>query len=277
MDPLFLRNVADRLAAGEDVVIVTVLERQGSAPATPGQKLLVTASGYVEGSVGGGQLELEAIQQARKVIGQPVAPFTWSARLGPDLGMCCGGAAQMLIESHPAAKRAWVVGGGHVAHALAPHLLALGYQVTVTDARPAWATAERFPGCKVLDTEADELPFVPKPRDICLIMTHDHRLDEQAIAVALPQPFGYVGGVGSRAKAARIRTRLAQRGMSEALLDKLVMPVGLDIGARLPAEIAVAIAAQLVSLFASPAARQRETAPECRTAVPEVASPEVVR
>jgi xanthine dehydrogenase accessory factor len=266
MDPQFLRTIADRLDAGEDVVIVTVLERQGSAPATPGQKLVVTASGQVDGTVGGGQLELEAIQQARKVLGQPVAPFTWRARLGPDLGMCCGGSAQMLIESHPAARRAWLVGGGHVAHAMAPQLLALGYQVTVTDARAEWAMPDRFPGCEVLELEADELPFVPKQRDICLIMTHDHRLDEMAIAVALPQPFGFIGGVGSRAKAARVKARLTQRGMNDDLVSRLVMPVGMDIGARLPAEIAVAIAAQLVTLFASPSARR--PSPACSEGVP---------
>jgi xanthine dehydrogenase accessory factor len=277
MDPQLLRNVADRLETGEDVVIVTVLERQGSAPATPGQKLIVSASGHIEGTVGGGQLELEAIQQARKVLGHALAPFTWHARLGPDLGLCCGGAAQMLIESHPAARRAWVVGGGHVAHALTPHLLALGYRVTVTDARAEWASADRFPGCEVLDTEADELPFVPQSRDICLIMTHDHRLDELAIAAALPQPFGFVGGVGSRAKAARIKARLAQRGMSDEFLSRLEMPVGLDIGARLPAEIAVAIAAQLVARFASPSARRRETSPACTETVPVAEPSEVGR
>lgn len=274
MEPQFLRLLADRLDAGDDVVVVTVLDRQGSAPATPGQKLVVTAGGRAAGTVGGGQLELEAIQQALKVVGQPIAPFTWNARLGPDLGMCCGGAAQMLIESHPAPRRAWVVGGGHVARALAPQLLALGYQVTVTDSRTEWAAPDRFPGCDVADTDADEVPFQPKARDICLIMTHDHRLDEQAIATALPLPFAFVGGVGSRAKAARIRARLAQRGVAEDLLAKLVMPVGLDIGARLPAEIAVAITAQLVSLFASPSGRQPSAA--C-TAAPKAAAPEAAR
>jgi xanthine dehydrogenase accessory factor len=260
MEAQFLRLVADRLESGDDLVIVTVLERQGSAPATPGQKLVVTASGAISGTVGGGQLELEAIQQAQKVLGQPTPPFTWSARLGPDLGMCCGGAAQMLIESHPAARRAWLVGGGHVAHALAPQLLALGYKVTVTDARTEWAVADRFPGCEVLDTEADEMPFVPQGRDICLVMTHDHRLDEQAIATALPQPFAFLGGVGSRAKAARIKARLAQRGVPEEQLARLHMPVGLDIGARLPAEIAVAIAAQLVERSAASQTRQKPSA-----------------
>ena len=250
MDPQFLRSVADRLEAGEDVVVITVLDRQGSAPATPGQKLILTSSGHMEGSVGGGQLELEAIGQAKGALGTIRPPFTWSARLGPDLGMCCGGSAQMLIESFPAAGRAWVVGAGHVAQALAPQLRALGYQVYVTDARPEWVTPERFPDCELSETEADELPFVPRGRDICLIMTHDHRLDEMAIATALPSAFGFVGGVGSRAKAARIKARLEQKGMAADLLARLSMPVGLDIGARLPAEIAVAIAAQLIAIKA---------------------------
>ncbi|MBC7543574.1 MAG: XdhC family protein [Candidatus Sericytochromatia bacterium] len=251
MDPQLLRSVADRLEAGEDVVVVTVLDRQGSAPATPGQKLIVTSSGHMAGTVGGGQLELEAIGQAKAVLGMVRAPFTWSARLGPDLGMCCGGSAQMLIESFPAVGRAWVVGAGHVAHALAPQLRALSYQVHVTDARTEWVTTERFPGCELADTEADEMPFVPRSRDVCLVMTHDHRLDEMAIAVALPKAFGFVGGVGSRAKAARIKARLELRGLAPDQIGRLVMPIGLDIGARLPAEIAVAIAAQLISLKAA--------------------------
>lgn len=252
MDPQLLRIMAERLEAGEDVVVITVVDRQGSAPATPGQKLLLTSSGATFGTVGGGNLEHQALDRARSLLGTHAKPLVWTAKLGPDLGMCCGGSADLLIESHTAAKRAWLVGGGHVAHALAPLLRSLGYRVTVTDARADWAHPERFPGCEVLELDADEVPFSPNERDVALVMTHDHRLDELALAAALPLPFAFVGGVGSRAKAARIRARLAQRGMSQPHLERLRMPVGLDIGARLPAEIAVAIAGELVA-FERPA------------------------
>lgn len=233
-------------------MLITVVDRQGSAPATPGQKLFVTSSDHQDGTVGGGQLELEALAKARELLGQEAAPVSWSVRLGPDLGMCCGGSAQMLFESFPAMRQAWLVGGGHVAQSLAPHLRVLGFAVHVTDARPEWVTSERFPGCRVEVSEADEVPFVPRHRDVALIMTHDHRLDETAIATALPLPFGFVGGVGSRAKAARIKARQAARGCDPLLLARLHMPVGLAIGARLPAEIAVSIAAALVTWMRQP-------------------------
>lgn len=247
MDPLFLRALADHMEAGDDVVVLTVVDRQGSAPATPGQKMLVTRSGRQIGTVGGGNLELQALEEARRLMGTTVAPQIWHARLGPDLGMCCGGSAQIVMESWPALSRVWLVGAGHVSHALAPHLVALGYQVHVSDIRDDWLSEERFPGCRLHALEPDELPFVPRETDLALVMTHDHQWDEVAIEVALNHPFGLVGGVGSRAKAARIKKRLKQKGVDEDLLDRVEMPLGLSIGARLPAEIAVAIAARVVA------------------------------
>ena len=132
--------------------------------------------------------------------------------------------------------------------AVAPLLVNVGFSVTVVDARDEWARESRFPGARCHHGEVDDEALqAVDPRGACLVMTHDHQLDQRAIAWALKRDFAFVGGVGSRAKAERTRQRLATRGVSEANCARVRMPLGLDIGARLPHEIAVSIAAEMVA------------------------------
>ena len=174
-------------------------------------------------------------------------------RLGPDLGMCCGGQVDVMIEPLVPATPCLVVGAGHVATALAPLLAGLGFEVAVLDSRDAWARAERLPGVRVITGEVTDpdvsgaLAAGAGPRGACLVMTHDHAADQVAIEWALRQGFALVGGVGSRAKAARVRSRLEAAGFDEADRARVRMPLGAEIGARTPEEIAVSIAAHLIA------------------------------
>ena len=154
----------------------------------------------------------------------------------------------MMLEPIAANVPCLVIGGGHVATAVSPLLSRIGFAVTVVDSRDEWADDEkRIPGARCVVGEFDEVGRDIDPRGVCLVMTHDHALDQRAIEWALKRGFAYVGGVGSRAKAERTRQRLEAKGFSDEDRARIRMPIGVDIGARLPDEIAVAIAAEMVA------------------------------
>jgi xanthine dehydrogenase accessory factor len=232
--------------------LATVVERHGSAPSTPGQKLFAGADGTCVGTVGGGAVEREVLGCLQAMLSADEAPReTRTFQLGAELGMCCGGRVEVFLEPMDAVVPCLVVGGGHVATALAPLLVRLGFSVTVVDAREDWGREGRLEGVRCLVGEFDDpecgLDDARAPATAVLVMTHDHALDQQIIEGALARRAGFVGGVGSRAKAKRTRDRLEAKGFAATDIARVRMPLGVDIGARLPDEIAVSIAAEMVA------------------------------
>ena len=228
--------------------MATVIERHGSAPGTPGQKLLLTADGICIGTVGGGAVEKAALEALSEMIAADApSHFVREIKLGPELGMCCGGRQSMLFEPLTAPTPCLIFGAGHVATAVAPLLVRIGFAVTVVDEREGFAERISDGGIRGVTGEIDEVGRAIDPAGVCLVMTHDHGLDQRGVEWALKQGFAFVGGVGSRAKAERTRQRLLVKGFSESDCERVRMPIGLAIGARLPSEIAVAIAAELIA------------------------------
>jgi xanthine dehydrogenase accessory factor len=229
--------------------MATVLERHGSAPGTPGQKLYLGGDGTCIGTVGGGAVEREVLGALQKLArgSQGGAHEVRTFKLGPELGMCCGGRLVVLLEPLTALVPSLIVGGGHVATAVAPLLARVGFAVTVVDDRDAWSEEGRIPGVRIVRGELGDEGTELDPRGICLVMTHDHGLDQRSIEWALGRGFAFVGGIGSRAKAERTRQRLAAKGFSEADRARVRMPLGIDIGARTPDEIAISVVAELVA------------------------------
>ncbi|MGK4003005.1 XdhC family protein [Sorangium sp. So ce1036] len=274
-----LRAALDALEAGRRVVLASVVGRHGSAPSTPGQKLCLVDDLTAVGTIGGGAVERAVLGMMGRALDElATTPKLETFRLGPSLGMCCGGSVEVLIEPMLPAVHALVIGAGHVGAFAAPLLASLGFRVTVCDARAAAADparvlpaaapapalsapggAPRVPGAArigepvrvVLADHDDPEVTAGLPSELgeaaALVMTHDHGLDQAAIEWALARGFGYVGGVGSRAKAARTRARLEAKGVPAGDVARVRMPIGLDIGARTPAEIGVALAAELVA------------------------------
>lgn len=245
-----LQAAAACVERGVPAALATVLERHGSAPGTPGQKLLLAADGACLGTVGGGAVEREVLLALRRMVseGAGATHEVRTFKLGAELGMCCGGRLEVLLEPLAARVPCLVVGAGHVGSAVAPMLAKVGFAVTVSDAREGFAVEGRLgEDVRGVTGDHDEVGRDVDPRGVCLVMTHDHGLDQRVIEWALRRGFAFVGGVGSRAKAERTRQRLEAKGFSEADRARVRMPIGLDIGARLPEEIAVAIAAELVA------------------------------
>ena len=168
---------------------------------------------------------------------------------------------EVLIETLEPPASVVLVGAGHIGRALLPLLESLGFRVALCDAR------EQLAGFGDELVGHERTPFFEDYEDpgvveligavecsAALVMTHDHQLDQDVIEWALTRGFGFVGGVGSRAKAARTRTRLVAKSFPESDTERVRMPLGVDIAARSPAEIAVSIAAELVATLRAPAA-----------------------
>ena len=165
-----------------------------------------------------------------------------------DLGMCCGGEMEVYIEPLQIREPFVIFGAGHIAHAVAPLLQALDYAVTVVDDRDDYATDARFEGCVVncVDPRQYAEQLDGGPDQHWLVVTHDHPLDQDLGEILLRKPHAWLGMIGSRAKIAKFRMRYRAAGLDDETISKLRAPVGLDIGAETPAEIAVSITAELV-------------------------------
>ncbi len=248
-----LKAALEALTAGEPFALATVIEAEGSSPGKPGHKMLLRPDGRQVGTIGGGQLELcvQREMQAMLTRGRGgVLAYSFEPGAPNNPGMTCGGGVTIAVEVVPAAARVLLCGGGHVAQALARQLRELGYAHVIVDARPEVATREQFPGAAEIRHEAP--PACIGARGLSgfshvIIFTHDHALDrETLLAVARTGFAGYVGLIGSACKWAATRQALREGGVTEDWIARVHCPIGLPIGARTPAEIAVSIAAELV-------------------------------
>lgn len=248
----------DVLDSGGRGALATVVRASGSTPQQVGARLLLRPDGATVGTVGGGAIEHAVIEELRECV-RDGKPRVVVKELMRDLGMCCGGRMEVLVEPVEGTPRLIVFGAGHVAKPTAAIARSLGFRVVIVDDRDELNTEARFPGCERILAEPKEAvdALRPSERDWLLVMTHDHRLDEEALDTYARLPHAYLGVIGSRRKIYRILQRItAKRGTPP--LERVYAPVGLDIGAVSPEEIAVSITAELVALkHGAPAAHMR--------------------
>lgn len=237
-------------------VLVTLIEVKGSAPRAAGAKMVVAAEGQAE-SIGGGTLEHEAVETARRLLAEgAAAPVTVRQTLGVAQDQCCGGTATLLFEPLRApALRVALFGAGHVGRALVRVLDGTNARVAWFDERAEAADAPTPAGATlniVLDPAAEVAKLAPDTH--VLVMTHSHKRDFEIIHAALTRDgLASVGLIGAKTKWAHFRSQLAKSGVATERIATVRCPVGLaGIGGKLPAEIAISIAAELLSLWAEP-------------------------
>jgi len=238
------------LDRGERGALATVVRTSGSTPQVTGAKLVLMPDGSTIGTIGGGRIEQVVIEAMAETIGDG-RTRTVDKHLGHDLGMCCGGQMEIFVE--PIEKRPTLLlfGAGHVALPTARLAHELGFDVTVIDAREELNNEDRFPNARRVLMEpveaihARQLPFGPDA--FVVITTHDHRLDEDALETCLPLPRRYLGMIGSKRKVVRIFERIMARNAEAAMAD-VRAPIGLDLGAHTPVEIALSIVSELVAI-----------------------------
>jgi xanthine dehydrogenase accessory factor len=255
----FLRRVLDAVERGEGFALVTVLTVDGSSPGKPGQKMMLFPDGRQEGTVGGGGLELRAKEAALGMIASGtggVLRLELDRAAETPVDALCGGTATLVIEVYAPAARILLCGAGHVSWAVSRILAELGLAHLVVDARPETASVERFPHALKVHQESPPRFLERAGTRGCshvLILTHHHALDQETLLALSRLGFGgWVGMIGSRRKWGEVRRALLEQGVAEEWLDRVRCPVGLEIGARNPAQIAVSIAAQIIREMAAP-------------------------
>jgi xanthine dehydrogenase accessory factor len=237
-------QLRDLLRAEEPVALATVV----NGP-QPGAKLLVRPEGEPVGELGDPGLDRVVGRDARA---QLQAGLTSTRHYGPH-GEAREHAVEVFIESFAPPPRMIIFGAVDFTAALARAAKLLGYRVTVCDARAVFATPQRFP---MADEVVNDWPhrYLVKvgeelgPRDAVCVLTHDHKFDVPAITAALETEVGYIGAMGSRRTHTDRVRRLREEGVDDATLDRIMAPIGLDLGARTPEETALSICAEIIAL-----------------------------
>ena len=239
---------------GRRGAIATIVSSQGSIPSFKTAKMLVRDDGSIAGTIGGGCVEAEVWQAAREVM-ESEKPRTLSFNLNQnpkyDTGLVCGGALDIFLEPILPAANLYIFGAGHVALSLYKTAANCGFEVTVVDDRDAYASRERFPDAREVIAEDFDLSMArvsPNNSSYIVIVTRGHRDDMRVLRWAVQSPARYIGMIGSKRKTIAIFRELLQEGLAESLFERVHAPVGLDIGAVTPEEIAVAITAELIAI-----------------------------
>lgn len=234
-------------------VLATLVEVTGSAPQIPGAKLLLLEDGRALGTIGGGAVEKEVLGKAHALLSRSSwsGAELWTVNLTTELGMCCGGQMKIFFERVLGVDRLVVFGAGHIGRALCKAAAGVGFSVTVVDERAEWALPKRFPEAHKILCEDPEVVLPEILLDeatYCIVVTHDHPLDQRLVKALLGKPVRFLGLVASRAKRNKFLMRLRAQGVPEEKLARLRSPVGIDIGGATPDEIAVSIVAELIAV-----------------------------
>ena len=234
--------------------IVTVIATKGSTPRETGAKMVVCLDGTIFGTIGGAAVEGMVIEEAKECIGSGKIRRIWhdlDDEAKQDTGMICGGKMEFFIEPLALASRLYIFGGGHVALPLYHFASQVGFSCTIIEDRPEFAGNDRFPLAKEIIMARPE-EIIQKiqftPADFVAIVTRSHELDYQALKAVLPFNLRYIGLIASKIKKRQIFEQLQKESFAKAQINRIHSPIGLDIGARTPEEIAIAIMAEIIQV-----------------------------
>ncbi len=238
---------------GEGVVLCTVVRTSGSVPRRPGAKMLVRADGSIEGTIGGGEMESRTIRAALDALGTgetSVIRYTLHDPGSGDPGVC-GGEVEILVDPITMPHTLLVIGAGHIGRALVHLGRWLGFRVVLSDDRPEHCTAESVPGaheyvCAPIRELPQHVSFTPSTWIV--MPTRGFPVDVDGLPTLLEVPHAYLGVIGSRRRWAAARRELEARGVPREKLDRVRSPMGLELGAESPEEIALSILAEIVML-----------------------------
>ncbi|HDL18628.1 MAG TPA: xanthine dehydrogenase [Bacteroidetes bacterium] len=243
-------HLLELIRSGQRGVLVTVTEVKGSVPRHTGSKMVVHSDGSIAGTIGGGKLEKEAVEDAVKIMAAPHYAKR-NFHLTGDEGMLCGGSVELLFEPVGGADRLIIFGAGHIAQALCPLAKEAGYNVIVVDDRPEYANSNRFPQASQIIVGEYNQSFAGlsfNERTFIVIVTYGHKRDEEVLQHCIRQPFVYLGMIGSKRKTATLFANLQEKGIEREWIAKVHSPIGLKIGAETPHEIAVSILAEMIAV-----------------------------
>ncbi|PYT77696.1 MAG: xanthine dehydrogenase [Acidobacteria bacterium] len=237
---------------GQRGALATIVHTNGSIPSYESSRMLVREDGSMAGTIGGGCVEAEVWAAAKEVM-QKEAPrkmvFHLNNEASYDNGLICGGTLEVFVEPILPQPVAYLFGGGHVSMAVARAAHAAGFGIAVVDDREAFANKERFPMAQEVFTSYEEAfeKIKPSPASYLVIVTRGHKEDMRVLAWAVRTDARYVGMIGSKRKVLSVYEALENEGYKPEEFERVYAPMGLEIGALSPEEIAVSITAELVA------------------------------
>ncbi len=239
--------------AGQRGALATIVHTNGSIPSYESSRMLVREDGSVSGTIGGGCVEAEVWAAAKEVMQQEQPrkmTFNLNHDADYDVGLICGGTLEIFVEPLLPQPMLYIFGGGHVSLAVARAASAAGFGIGVIDDRAAFANSERFPMATEVHISYEEAfeKLKPNASSYLLIVTRGHKDDMRVLAWAVRTPARYIGMIGSKRKVISVYKALEREGYSPEEFERVNAPVGLDIGALSPEEIAVSIAAELIAV-----------------------------
>jgi xanthine dehydrogenase accessory factor len=238
---------------GRRGAVATIVNVRGSIPSFKTAKMLVRDDGSIVGTIGGGCVEAEVWQAARDVMeSERPRTLTFDLNQDPkyDTGLVCGGTLEIFVEPILPPADLYIFGAGHVAASLYKVARIAGFDITVIDDREAYASRERFPEAQqiiVEDFDKAAAQLSPSESSYIVIVTRGHRDDMRMLRWAVQTQARYIGMIGSKRKTITIFKELQSQGLAAHLFERVHAPVGLDIGAITPEEIAVSIVAELIA------------------------------
>jgi xanthine dehydrogenase accessory factor len=238
---------------GKRAALATIVHTNGSIPSYESSRMLVREDGSIAGTIGGGCVEAEVWAAAKEVM-KAEAPrkmvFNLNNEASYDNGLICGGTLEIFVEPILPQPMLYIFGGGHVSIALAGAASTAGFTIGVVDDRESFANAQRFPMAREIYTTYEEAfeKIKPNAATYLVIVTRGHRDDLRVLGWAVKTDARYVGMIGSKRKVISVYQALEKEGIAPEKFERVHAPVGLDIGALTPEEIAVSIAAELIAI-----------------------------
>jgi xanthine dehydrogenase accessory factor len=249
---------------GRKCALATIVEVGGSIPSYPSAKLLVREDGSMVGTVGGGCVEAQVFTAAREVM-ETGRPKLLNFNLGQDVayesGLICGGQVDIFVEPILPQPQALIFGAGHISKSLSKVASLAGFATCVIDDRESYANRERFPEAdEVLAGEYEELfpRLAVNEGSYLIIVTRGHQDDLRVLRWAAATPARYVAMIGSKRKVLTVVKELEKEGVPREALERIHAPMGLEIGAVTPEEIAVSVVAEMIAVRRNADSRWRE-------------------
>jgi xanthine dehydrogenase accessory factor len=239
--------------AGQRAALATIVHTNGSIPSYESSRMLVREDGSIVGTIGGGCVEAEVWAAAREIM-QRESPrkmvFNLNNEASYDNGLICGGTLEVFVEPILPQPMLYLFGGGHVSMAVAKAASAAGFGIAVVDDRESFANKERFPMAQEIYTSYEEgfEKIRPNPSSYLVIVTRGHKEDMRVLAWAVRTEARYLGMIGSKRKVLSVYRALEHDGYKPEEFERVYAPMGLEIGALSPEEIAVSISAELVAV-----------------------------
>ncbi|MEW5977756.1 MAG: XdhC family protein [Acidobacteriota bacterium] len=239
---------------GRRAALATIIQIRGSVPSFETAKILVRDDGSIVGTVGGGCVENDVWKAARQVMFDEKPRrllFDLTDPSSLETGLICGGKVEIFVEPILASPTAYVFGAGHISKFISKAATLAGFNTVIIDNRPQYANSERFPEAVAIHSSSFDEAFsqiVPNEFSYLVIVTRGHQEDQTVLRWAIKTQARYIGMIGSKVKKRTLFNNLIAEGVSEEELSRVFSPMGIDINALLPEEIAISVVAQMIQV-----------------------------